>query len=242
MNKLEKKNYFQFLLAPIKPSTINPESITFDFSETQTCIQFDPVLNAKNYFLEVINSNTNEKLTKLVPTNLGCFDNLVPNTNYIVNIYGKNLNLNGEIASKSFFQPEVDNTTTINSITEKPLEAGTGLEEPVIDLSNVLSNERQQELVDSGKKFVTQFINWHKFTYSQWQNALNKYVPYLEGKMGQGSLKRADAVCPVVEAPSRCLDTQTITDHNGCSFSFCLNAELGKYCFCFDFFGKRTNF
>lgn len=180
-------------------------------------------------------------MTKLVPTNLGCFDNLAPNTNYIVNIYGKNLNLNGEIASKSFFQPEVDNTTTINSITEKPLEAGTGLEEPVIDLSNVLSNERQQELVDSGKKFVTQFINWHKFTYSQWQNALNKYVPYLEGKMGQGSLKRADAVCPVVEAPSRCLDTQTITDHNGCSFSFCLNAELGKYCFCLDFLGNAQN-
>ena len=177
-------------------------------------------------------SSTSERATKYVSANKVCFNNLRINTQYKISIQPYNGVLAGPEVSKLFFQPEIEdvpNTTeTAVKITEDPLS--TEKQEPIIDVGD-LSDEQQNELVQRGREFVRQFTNWHKFQYTQWQEAINRYVPYLEARLEEGqTLKNPNIICPDPDiAPSRCLQSQTIIDHNGCQFTFCFQAEEGKY-------------
>ena len=227
------------------PGGVDVGSILVDYrSSSETCITWDPVLKTERYMVNLSPaSSTSERKTKIVVTNRVCFDSLRINTQYQVSLQAFNGVLAGPEVFKSFFQPQMEEPVTAPGAGSNPNS------EPAVDINsgdssssnsggssfgevNVedLSEQQQNELVERGREFIRQFVGWHRFQYSQWQEAINRYVPYLESKLEAGqTLKNPDAVCPDKDmAPQRCLRSTTITDHNGCSFVFCLEAELGK--------------
>lgn len=232
------------------PAAVNAETITFDYKPGATCISWDPVIKAEKYMitltqLGVITPDVNKQI-KMSPINRICFENLQGNTEYNVMIEAMNGIFKSEPSMTNFVQPLIEDEATTNATfdSRQPVndqsdsETDNGLLPPT-SISNInddsviisASPEEQKILIDQGQKFVNSFINWHQFAYTQWHEAMNKYVPYLEAKLQTGeTLKNLSVVCPENNIKlSRCVKSETIIDHNGCSFTFCLEAEAGKY-------------